>query len=228
MEGEKNQDNSVQILKIVNAVTVYEVLNINQHIIDDPEWEKKVKIKYRKLSLEVHPDKNSHPKASEAFAILNRAYNLVIKMRSNINLNQKPKIVKRSNDTNDFVNEWMQKMNKQRPTKNQTKTAPRSKEKFGSESKSNFSESHHKETVHSYSRVPCQAKTLYDEPCKKFTKMGEKYCFSHKNYDPNVKKPQKQPSVKCGSLKKDGQPCQKFAISGSQYCHIHKNDFTSI
>lgn len=50
----------------------YEILKV-QRTADSNE----IKKAYRKLAIKLHPDKNSHPKASEAFKVINRAFEVL-------------------------------------------------------------------------------------------------------------------------------------------------------
>lgn len=50
----------------------YEILNVEKTSSDN-----EIKKAYRKLAIRLHPDKNPHPKASEAFKIINRAFEVL-------------------------------------------------------------------------------------------------------------------------------------------------------
>lgn len=217
MDAEISEVDRFNVQRILDARSVYEVLRVNSNILDDPEWMKKVTKMYRKLCLTVHPDKNHAPKSVEAFRILTAAYNTIIETRSNSNVKSETKPTPMSSYHDDpFINEWFKrahaaKQAKEKPNVNNFGG------KFSSSASRNF-----EPTMESKS--PCQAKTASDEPCKKWAKQGVKYCTSHKNYDPNVKKEPKAPSVKCASLTKDGKPCQKYAQKDSLFCNMHKKN----
>lgn len=50
----------------------YEVLRIERSASDN-----EIKKSYRKLAIKLHPDKNPHPRASEAFKVINRAFEVL-------------------------------------------------------------------------------------------------------------------------------------------------------
>lgn len=50
----------------------YDILNIEKSANDN-----EVKKAYRKLAIKLHPDKNPHPRASEAFKVINRAFEVL-------------------------------------------------------------------------------------------------------------------------------------------------------
>lgn len=50
----------------------YEILKVEKTASDN-----EIKKAYRKLAIKLHPDKNPHPKASEAFKIINRAFEVL-------------------------------------------------------------------------------------------------------------------------------------------------------
>ncbi|QLG72430.1 hypothetical protein HG535_0D01380 [Zygotorulaspora mrakii] len=55
-----------------NKQEFYEILKVNRSA-DDQE----IKKSYRKLAIKLHPDKNPHPRASEAFKVINRAFEVL-------------------------------------------------------------------------------------------------------------------------------------------------------
>ena len=54
-------ENAVQVVRILNTSDYFELLQVTQ------EEYSEMNKNYRRLSLVVHPDKNTHPKAQEAF-----------------------------------------------------------------------------------------------------------------------------------------------------------------
>ncbi|CAB4254495.1 similar to Saccharomyces cerevisiae YMR161W HLJ1 Co-chaperone for Hsp40p, anchored in the ER membrane [Maudiozyma barnettii] len=50
----------------------YEILQVEKTASDN-----EIKKAYRKLAIKLHPDKNSHPRASEAFKVINRAFEVL-------------------------------------------------------------------------------------------------------------------------------------------------------
>lgn len=74
MSDSYNAEQEKIILEVLSKQkhAFYEILNVEKTA-DSNE----IKKAYRKLAIKLHPDKNSHPKASEAFKVINRAFEVL-------------------------------------------------------------------------------------------------------------------------------------------------------
>tara|TARA_R110001632_G_scaffold148910_4_gene266159 strand:+ start:923 stop:1621 length:699 start_codon:yes stop_codon:yes gene_type:complete len=85
MEKESNEDKEI-IDKIFSAKTHCDVLQCDSSHAND---EKIIKKSFRKMSLKVHPDKNKHEKAKDAFLHLTESYDYLIRYRIDANIQSK-------------------------------------------------------------------------------------------------------------------------------------------
>lgn len=68
------KDQEAVVLKVLSyrPHQYYEILDVSRSSSDS-----EIKKSYRKLAIKLHPDKNSHPRASEAFKYLNKAWSVL-------------------------------------------------------------------------------------------------------------------------------------------------------
>ncbi|KAG0671014.1 hypothetical protein C6P42_003691, partial [Pichia californica] len=66
------QKELVEEILSINRTDYYKVLKV-----DKSSNEVEIKKSYRKLAIKLHPDKNKHPKASEAFKVIAKAFEVL-------------------------------------------------------------------------------------------------------------------------------------------------------
>jgi len=57
---------------VLNKKDLYDILQVNKNATQDV-----IKLSYKKISLKIHPDRNTNEKANEAFGLLNEAYEIL-------------------------------------------------------------------------------------------------------------------------------------------------------
>ncbi|CCD26491.1 type I HSP40 co-chaperone HLJ1 NDAI_0H03180 [Naumovozyma dairenensis CBS 421] len=72
MEYSQDQEKLALDILSKDKHAFYEILKVER-----TSTENEIKKAYRKLAIRLHPDKNPHPKASEAFKIINRAFEVL-------------------------------------------------------------------------------------------------------------------------------------------------------
>ena len=188
--------------RINNSKNAYDVLGINAAFMLQPDAKDKLNKIYRKMSLQVHPDKNNSPGASDAFRYLNESYKKLteIKVNSSTSTSNTHYSSTSYAATYAYYTNLFNMNQKSKPSKNTQSTKKETKRK-------------------------CCGKTQTDKACKNNAKDGSKYCSKHVNFDPLtfVPKPVPIPKNKCASKTKAGEPCKKSAIEGSSFCNFHQH-----
>ncbi len=197
--------------KINKAKNAYDVLGIDATFMLQPDAKDKLNKIYRKMSLQVHPDKNDSPGASDAFRYLNESYKKLTEIKVNpstSNTNYGTSYATTYAYYTDLFN-MMNRKHSSNSNRQKTKD-PQTKDPLPKE-----------DSV----KRKCGAKTQTDKPCKNNVKDGSRYCSKHINFDPLtfVPKPVPVPKNKCGAKTKAGDPCKKTAMEGSPFCNFHQH-----
>ena len=197
------------VTRILNARTWCDVLGVNEAILKEPNYLKLLKKAYFKLSLRVHPDKNSDPRAKEAFQLLGTVYKLLTETGVNRPVrSQAPPPVKQSTpqseETDDFASRIFEEMMRGKNKKQSEFTSAQEK-------------------LFSKLKPECQAKTKDGFKCSNSRRANSTYCHVHRDYDPNEKKAEKLVKVQCKAKTKEGVQCSKWAVENGLYCSLHRD-----